>query len=105
MAKKEPKTRATFTIDTQVLNDMERFCNSIKMSKSAYLEHLIKDSLVTTVQLFSTNETLAEALVILSNQMSEIKEIMESPDYLEKNKKFNEVKNEGRNSSDLSKKS
>jgi hypothetical protein len=90
---KEPKTRATFTIDSNVLRDMEKFCSSIKMSKSAYLEHLIKDSLVTTVQLFSSNETLAEALVILSNQMNEIKELMSSPEYLSKNKKFNEVKN------------
>ena len=71
---------------------MEKFCNSVQMSKSAYLEHLIKDSLVTTVQLFSSTETLAEAIVILSNQISEIQKIMQDPRYLEQNKKFNEVK-------------
>ena len=86
------KIRATFTIDEKVLADMERLCRNIKMSKSAYLEHLIKDSMVTTVQLFSSTETLSEAIVILSNQISEIQKIMQDPRYLEQNKKFNEVK-------------
>lgn len=99
---KIPKIRATFTLDPKIYNDMEKFCKSIKMSKSAYLEHLIKDSLVTTTQLFSSNETLAEAIIILSNQISEIKKLMDSPDYLEKNQRFNEVIN-GKNYSDVSK--
>ena len=87
------KIRATFTIDEKVLADMERLCRNIKMSKSSYLEHLIKDSIVTTVQLFSSTETLSEAIVILSNQISEIQKIMKDPRYLEQNKKLNEVKN------------
>ena len=87
------KIRATFTIDEKVLADMERLCRNIKMSKSAYLEYLIKDSIVTTVQLFSSTETLSEAIVILSNQISEIQKIMKDPRYLEQNKKLNEVKN------------
>lgn len=89
---KQAKIKATFTIDATVFRDMEKFCKSIKMSKSSYLEHLIKDSMVTTVQLFSSTETLAEAIVILSNQISEIQKIMQDPRYLEQNKKFNEVK-------------
>ena len=92
MSKKQAKIKATFSIDADVFRDMEKFCNSIQMSKSAYLEHLIKDSLVTTVLLFSSTETLAEAIVILSNQISEIQKVMEDPRYLEQNKKFNEVK-------------
>ena len=68
------------------------FCKSININKSAYVQHLIKDSLVTTVHLFSSTETLAEAIVILSNQISEIQKIMQDPRYLEQNKKFNEVK-------------
>ena len=86
------KIRATFTIDEKVLTDMERLCRNIKMSKSSYLEHLIKESLATTMQLFNSDETLSEALIILSNQMKEIKEMMQDPRYLEQNKKFNEVK-------------
>ena len=92
MSKKQAKIKATFSIFSDVFRDMEKFCNSIQMSKSAYLEHLIKDSLVTTVQLFSSSETLAEAIVILSNQISEIQKLMQDPRYLEQNKKFNEAK-------------
>ena len=99
---KVPKVRATFTIDNDTYLNMSKFCKSIHMSKSAYLEHLIKDSLVTTTQLFSSNETLAEAIVILSNQISEIKHLMDSPGYLEKNKRFNEVR-DGKNYSNVSK--
>ena len=104
MDAKEPKIKATFSIDATVFRDMEKFCKSIKMSKSAYLEHLIKDSMVTTVQLFSSTETLAEAIVILSNQISEIQKVMQDPDYIEQNRKFNEVKKNGlQANSDLSK--
>ena len=94
MAREVTKRRVNFTIDKSVDDALNRFCKSINMSKSAYVEHLIKDSLVTTVQLFSSTETLSEAIVILSNQISDIKKLMESPDYLEKNKKFNEVRND-----------
>lgn len=86
------KIRATFTIDEKVLADMERLCRNIKMSKSSFLEHLIKESLATTMQLFSSDETLSEALVILSNQMKEIKEMMQDPKYLEFSKNLKEVR-------------
>ena len=86
------KIKATFTIDKQVLADMERLCRNIKMSKSSYLEHLIKESLATTMQLFNSDETLSEALIILSNQMKEIKEIMQDPKYLELSKNLKEVR-------------
>ena len=93
MAKREvTKGKILLTIDKTVLADLDKFCKSINMNKSAYVQHLIKDSLVTTVQLFSSTETLAEAIVILSNQISEIQKVMEDPRYLEQNKKFNEVK-------------
>ena len=93
MAKREvTKGKILLTIDKTVLADLDKFCKSINMNKSAYFQHLIKDSLVTTVQLFSSTETLAEAIVILSNQISEIQKIMQDPIYLEQNKKFNEVK-------------
>ena len=93
MAKREvTKGKILLTIDKTVLADLDKFCKSINMNKSAYVQHLIKDSLVTTVQLFSSTETLAEAIVILSNQISEIQKIMQDPRYLEQNKKFNEVK-------------
>lgn len=93
MARELTKNRVTFTIDKKVDEDLSRFVKSINMSKSAFVEHLIKDSLVTTVQLFSSNETLSEAIVILSNQIQQIKELMQSPDYEEQNKRLNEVKN------------
>ena len=93
MAKREvTKGKILLTVDKTVLADLDKFCKSINMNKSAYVQHLIKDSLVTTVQLFSSTETLAEAIVILSNQISEIQKIMQDPRYLEQNKKFNEVK-------------
>jgi len=93
MAKREiTKGKILLTIDKTVLADLDKFCKNINMNKSAYVQHLIKDSLVTTVQLFSSTETLAEAIVILSNQISEIQKIMQDPRYLEQNKKFNEVK-------------
>ena len=93
MAREVTKGKILLTIDKTVLADLDKFCKSINMNKSAYVQHLIKDSLVTTVQLFSSTETLAEAIVILSNQISEIQKIMQDPRYLEQNKKFNEVKN------------
>lgn len=93
MAREATKGKILLTIDKTVLADLDKFCKSINMNKSAYVQHLIKDSLVTTVQLFSSTETLAEAIVILSNQISEIQKIMKDPRYLEQNKKFNEVKN------------
>lgn len=93
MARDITKNRVNFTIDKKVDEDLTRFCKSINMSKSAFVEHLIKDSLVTTIQLFSTNETLSEAIVILSNQIQQIKELMQSPDYEKQNKRLNEVKN------------
>lgn len=92
MAREVTKGKILLTIDKTVLADLDKFCKSINMNKSAYVQHLIKDSLVTTVQLFSSTETLAEAIVILSNQISEIQKVMEDPRYLEQNKKFNEVK-------------
>ncbi len=92
MAREVTKGKILLTIDKTVLADLDKFCKSINMNKSAYVQHLIKDSLVTTVQLFSSTETLAEAIVILSNQISEIQKIMQDPRYLEQNKKFNEVK-------------
>ncbi len=93
MAREVTKGKILLTIDKTVLADLDKFCKSINMNKSAYVQHLIKDSLVTTVQLFSSTETLAEAIVILSNQISEIQKVMQDPKYLEQNKKFNEVKN------------
>lgn len=93
MAKREvTKGKILLTIDKTVLADLDKFCKNINMNKSAYVQHLIKDSLVTTVQLFSSTETLSEAIVILSNQISEIQKIMKDTRYLEQNKKFNEVK-------------
>ena len=92
MAREVTKGKILLTIDKTVLADLDKFCKSINMNKSAYVQHLIKDSLVTTVQLFSSTETLAEAIVILSNQISEIQKVMQDPRYLEQNKKFNEVK-------------
>ncbi len=92
MAREVTKGKILLTIDKTVLADLDKFCKSINMNKSAYVQHLIKDSLVTTVHLFSSTETLAEAIVILSNQISEIQKIMQDPRYLEQNKKFNEVK-------------
>ena len=93
MAREVTKGKILLTIDKTVLADLDKFCKSINMNKSAYVQHLIKDSLVTTVQLFSSTETLAEAIVILSNQISEIQKIMKDPRYLEQNKKLNEAKN------------
>ena len=92
MAREVTKGKILLTIDKTVLADLDKFCKSINMNKSAFVQHLIKDSLVTTVQLFSSTETLAEAIVILSNQISEIQKLMQDPRYLEQNKKFNEVK-------------
>lgn len=86
------KIKATFTIDEKVLADMDRLCRNISMSKSSFLDHLIKESLATTMQLFSSDETLSEALVILSNQMKEIKEMMQDPKYLEFSKNLKEVR-------------
>ena len=93
MAREVTKGKILLTIDKTVLADLDKFCKSINMNKSAYVQHLIKDSLVTTVQLFSSTETLAEAIVILSNQISEIQKVMQDPQYIEQNKRFNEVKN------------
>ena len=93
MAREITKNRVTFTIDKKVDEDLTKFCKSINMSKSAFVEHLIKDSLVTTIQLFSSNETLSEAIVILSNQIQQIQQLMKNPDYQEQNKRLNEVKN------------
>ena len=92
MAREVTKGKILLTIDKTVLADLDKFCKSINMNKSAYVQHLIKESLATTMQLFNSDETLSEALIILSNQMKEIKEIMQDPKYLEQNKKFNEVK-------------
>ena len=102
MQGKEAKIKATFSIDATVFRDMEKFCKSIQMSKSAYLEHLIKDSMVTTVQLFSTTESLSEAIVILSNQISEMQKLMKNSSYIEKNEKLNGIKNELQINSNLS---
>ena len=44
------------------------------------------------MQLFNSDETLSEALIILSNQMKEIKEIMQDPKYLELSKNLKEVR-------------
>ena len=94
MAKREvTKGKILLTVDKTILADLDKFCKNINMNKSAYVQHLIKESLATSHQLFSTSETLSEAIVILSNQISEIQKVMQDPRYLEQNKKFNEVKN------------
>ena len=103
MAKREiTKGKILLTIDKTVLADLDKFCKNINMNKSAYVQHLIKDSLVTTVQLFSSTETLAEAIVILSNQISEIQKLMQDPNYIQQNQRFNEAKNALQINSDLS---
>jgi hypothetical protein len=103
MAKREiTKGKILLTIDKTVLADLDKFCKNINMNKSAYVQHLIKDSLVTTVQLFSSTETLAEAIVILSNQISEIQKLMQDPNYIQQNQRFNEAKNGLQINSDLS---
>lgn len=104
MAKREiTKGKILLTIDKTVLADLDKFCKNINMNKSAYVQHLIKDSLVTTVQLFSSTESLAEAIVILSNQIAEIQKLMRDPNYLQQNQRFNEAKNGLQINSDLSK--
>ena len=103
MAKREiTKGKILLTIDKTVLADLDKFCKNINMNKSAYVQHLIKDSLVTTVQLFSSTVTLAEAIVILSNQISEIQKLMQDPNYIQQNQRFNEAKNGLQINSDLS---
>lgn len=97
MSREITKNRINLTIDKKVDADLARFCKSIKMSKSAFVEHLIKDSLATTIQPFSSDESLSSAIVILSNQIQEIQKMMKDTSYLEQNRRLNEVKHELQN--------
>lgn len=94
MAREVTKGKILLTIDKKVLADMEKICQSIGMNKSAFVENLIKESLHITTQLFSSSETLADAVVVLSTQIQEVKKLMQDSNYFEKNKKLNEAKNE-----------
>ena len=51
------------------------------MSKSAFIEFILKEQMNTTNQLFNSSDTLSEALVFLSKQMQDIKDLMSDDNY------------------------
>lgn len=77
------KERATFSINKDLLKEFNSLCQKIGISKSSFIELLIKESLSSADQLFKTDDTLASAMVLLSKQLDEIKTAMSSPEYVE----------------------
>ena len=51
------------------------------MSKSAFIEFILKEQMNTTNQLFNSKDTLSEVLVFLSKQMQDIKDLMSDDNY------------------------
>lgn len=90
--RKVTKERATFSLDKELLKELSFLCKRIGMSKSGFIESLIRESLSNVDKLFSSEDTLATSLVILSKQLEEIKEVMATPSYQEFQKKV-EVEN------------
>ena len=65
------------------------------MSKSAFIEFILKEQMNTTNQLFNSSDTLSEALVFLSKQMQDIKDLMSDDNYKKYLEKLSEVQNGG----------
>lgn len=90
MARPKTKDRVTFTIDSKIIKDFERLTKALNVSKSFFIENILKESIEASSSLFSTNDTLASAVVMLSKELNEVKKFISERDL-----------NEGRNSSDL----
>lgn len=75
------KERATFSINKDLLKELSFFCQKTGMSKSMFIELLIRESLNSVDQLFKSDDTLASAMVLLSKQLDQVKEMMVSPEY------------------------
>ena len=88
------KERATFSINKDLLKELSFFCQKTGMSKSMFIELLIRESLNSADQLFKSDDTLASAMVLLSKQLDQVKEIMSSPDYEEYKNNLERLKGE-----------
>ena len=77
------KERATFSINKDLLKEFSLLCQKTGMSKSSFIELLMRESLNSADQLFKTDDTLASAMVLLSKQLDEVKTVMASPEYVE----------------------
>ena len=75
------KERATFSINKDLLKELSFFCKKTGMSKSMFIELLIRESLNSADQLFKSDDTLASAMVLLSKQLDQFKEMMVIPEY------------------------
>ncbi len=64
------------------------------MSKSAFVESALKDSLVSSSQLFGTTDSLSSAVVLLSKQLNYVHEVMKDKRFLENLEKINNEKGE-----------
>ena len=78
------KERATFSINKDLLKDFNSLCQKTGISKSSFIELLIKESLSSADQLFKTDDTLASAMVLLSKQLDELKKAIKSREDIEK---------------------
>lgn len=88
------KERATFSINKELLKELTSFCQKTGTSKSMFVEMLIRESLNSADQLFKSDDTLASAMVLLSKQLDQVKEIMASPDYEEYKNNLERLKGE-----------
>lgn len=77
------KERATFSINKDLLKEFSLLCQKTGMSKSSFIELLMRESLNSADQLFKTDDTLASAMVLLSKQLDEVKTVMASSEYEE----------------------
>lgn len=89
------KERVTFSLDIELVQQFNKFIKSIGMSKSAFIEFILKEQMNTTNQLFNSSDTLSEALVFLSKQMQDIKDLMSDDNYKKYLEKLSEVQNGG----------
>ena len=67
------KERVTFSLDIELVQQFNKFIKSIGMSKSAFIEFILKEQMNTTNQLFNSSDTLSKLWYFYQNRCKILK--------------------------------
>lgn len=76
--KKEPKVRAIFTLDKELVERLDHMCKQLGVSKSSYVQMRLYEALDFMDCLFNPNKTFSESVVELSEKMQNLTTAIES---------------------------
>lgn len=79
------KSRLNITLSNSTIQELGVLSDSLGMSKSAYIEEILQESLKTTKLLFNPDLPFSQAIVNLATELNEIKELLQKDDNLKRN--------------------